>query len=141
MKGSIVALLLTGFLGVFMCDALCDLGVISMGNYLVTVQEVDHHQTNDHDHDADSDHRHVGNNESDEDECCDEEVSNFYASLIKYELKQNSVQIAVFCLPYQVFELGFQEKVNQKKLSFFYANLPPPIGGYLIRIFFQSFLI
>ena len=77
----------------------------------------------------------------DEEECCDEEVNNLYASLIKYEAKQNPVEVPVFHLLYQVYVINPEpENFHQKTLSFFYANLPPPISGFHIRIFIQSFL-
>ena len=42
-KEYIVILLLTGFISVFVCDALCDFGVISWGNYSAVVNKTDTH--------------------------------------------------------------------------------------------------
>ena len=141
----LVTLLLVGFISVFLCDALCDFELISWGNSPVIVQEVEHHPVKGHDHDhhdAASDPQHHDKQDNDEDECCDEMVTNLYASLIKYELKQNAVEIPVFHLLYQVYAINFQvETFNQKPLLFLYTNLPPPVIGYHIRIFIQSYLI
>ncbi len=147
MKQCIVILFLTGFISVFVCDALCDLGVVSWGNSTAIIENADHHQNEGqgHDEDAISDHHHDDTNnhqENDEEECCDEIVSNLYASLVKYELKQIPLETPVFQLLYQVFALDFQAEIfHQKVLPFLYANLPPPVSGFHIRIFIQSFLI
>ena len=146
MKIHIAALLLTGFVSVFACDALCNLGLISWGNYTAVVEKADPHHMSGHDHDhhvADSDHQHDQDhhNKSDQEECCDEIVNNLYSSLIKYELKQNTVEVPTLHLLYEVHVIDFEAKnFLQKSLSFFYANLPPPISGFHIRIFIQSFL-
>lgn len=147
MKQYIVILLLTGFMSVFVCDALCDLGLISWGNYPAVVKEADYHpkKAHDHDHqDATTNHHdddkdsHDGN---EEDECCDEVVNNLYASLIKYELKQIPVETPVFHVLYQVYAINFETEIfNQQLLPFLYTNLPPPISGFHIRISIQSFL-
>lgn len=145
-KQYIVTLALTGFISVFLCDGLCDLGLISWGNYPAIVQETEQYQDEGHGHHADavSDHHHDDEHEhqnDEEEQCCDEIVNNLYSSLIKYEVRQNSVEIPVFQLIYQVYALDFQtETFNQKIFSLFYTNLPPPISGYRIRIFIQSFL-
>jgi hypothetical protein len=147
MKQCIVILFLTGFISVFACDALCDLGLISWGNSTAIIENADHHQNEGHGHHSDEilAHEHHGpseQQENDEEECCDEIVKNLYASLIKYDLKQIPVETPVFQLLYQVFALDFQAKIfHQKLLPFLYANLPPPVSGYRIRIFIQSFLI
>jgi hypothetical protein len=162
MKQYIVTLLLTGFISVFVCDALCNLGLISWGNYPAIEQEADHHpiKGNDNEHHDDaisyhhndsehhdntaSDHHNDNKHEhenTDEEQCCDEIVTNLYASLIKYELKQNIVEIPVFHSLFRVNAIDFQsESINQKIFSSFYANLPPPVSGHQIRIFIQSFL-
>lgn len=146
-KEYIVILLLTGFISVFVCDALCDFGVISWGNYSAIVQEADHHPIKGHNHDHhatseyqhDGKHDHHGNNE--DDECCDEIVTNLYASLIKYELRQIPVETPVFHVLFQVYAVDFEvENFNQQLLPFLYTNLPPPLSGNHIRIFIQSFL-
>ncbi|NDP22117.1 MAG: hypothetical protein GZ091_13695 [Paludibacter sp.] len=144
-KQYIVTILLTGFISVFVCDALCDLGLISWGNYPQITENAYHHQKEGHGHDdAVSDHHHDNEHERQDngkEQCCDEIVTNLYASLIKYEIKQSSIEIPVFHLLYQVYAVDFQtETFNQKIFSFFYTNLPPPVSGFHIRIFIQSFL-
>ncbi|HNP16940.1 MAG TPA: hypothetical protein PKL31_00795 [Fulvivirga sp.] len=146
-KEYIVILLLTGFISVFVCDALCDFGVISWGNYSAVVNKTDTHpkKAHDHDHhDTNTDHHHDNKHSHDgneEDECCDEVVNNLYASLIKYELKQIPVETPVFHVLYQVYAVDFEtENFNQQLLPFLYTNLPPPLSGNHIRIFIQSFL-
>ncbi|MEQ9439904.1 MAG: hypothetical protein RIG62_12695 [Cyclobacteriaceae bacterium] len=146
-KEYIVILLLTGFISVFVCDALCDFGVISWGNYPAVVNKTDPHpkKAHDHDHhDTNTDHHHDNKHSQDgneEDECCDEVVNNLYASLIKYELKQIPVETPIFHVLYQVYAVDFEvEYFNQQLLPFLYTNLPPPLSGNHIRIFIQSFL-
>ncbi|PZX51518.1 hypothetical protein LV84_03675 [Algoriphagus ratkowskyi] len=147
-KQFIVTLLLTGFVSVFVCDALCDMGLISWVSHPTAIVEtVDQHQNEGYGHHSDEilAHKHNGpseHQENDEEECCDEIVKNLYASLIKYDLKQIPVETPIFHLLYHVFALDFQAEIfHQKILPFLYANLPPPVSGYRIRIFIQSFLI
>ena len=146
-KQYIVTLLLTGFISVFVCDALCDFGLISWGDSASVVKNADTHPKNAHDHDhhdaatnhhQEDEHSH---DDSEEDECCDEVVNNLYASLIKYELKQILVETPIFHILYQVYAVDFEvEAFNQQLLPFLYTNLPPPVSGNHIRIFIQSFL-
>lgn len=148
-KQYIVTLLLTGFISVFVCDALCDLGLISWGNYPIIVKEADPHPKKTHDHNhhkAATDHHHDdkhSHDDSKEDECCDEVVNNLYASLIKYELKQIPVETPIFHVLYQVYAIDFEVETfnqHQQLLPFLYTNLPPPVSGNHIRVFIQSFL-
>lgn len=146
-KEYIVILLLTGFISVFVCDTLCDFGMISWRTYPAGVIETDPHPKKVHDHhhqDTNKDHHHDNKDSHDaneEEECCDEVVNNLYASLIKYELKQIRVEAPVFHVLYQVYIEDFEvEYLNQQLLTFLYTNLPPPLSGNYIRIFIQSFL-
>jgi hypothetical protein len=145
-KQYIVILLLTAFASVFVCDGLCDLGLISWGNSTAIVEKPNHRQKDGHGHhdDAISDHHNDNEHEhqaAEEEECCDEIVNNLFASLIKYELKQNAVEIPVYHLLYHVYTINVPtETLNQKPLLFLYTNLPPPVTGYDIRVFIQSFL-
>ncbi|MBI0398119.1 hypothetical protein [Cyclobacterium marinum] len=146
-KQIVITLLLAGFISVFVCDALCDFELISWGNYPAFVKEADHHSIKDqkHEHhDVANDHHHEDSQPDDggqEDECCDEEVKNLYASLIKYEIRKLPVETPVFQMFYEVFAINFKEKnFNQQLLPFLFTNLPPPLSGIHIRIFIQSFL-
>jgi hypothetical protein len=145
-KQYIVTLLLTGFISVFVCDALCDLGLMSWGNYPAMVKEADPHPKKTHDHNhhkAATDHHHDDkhSHDADEEECCDEVVNNLYASLIKYELKQTPVEAPAFQMLYRIYNLDVEADIfNKQLLPFLYTNLPPPVSGNHIRIFIQSFL-
>jgi hypothetical protein len=146
MKQYIVILLLTGFASVFVCDGFCDLGLISWGNSTAIIEKADHSQNEGHGHHGDAISDHHNDNERkhqnpDEEECCDEIVTNLYASLIKYELPQNTVETPVYHLLSQVYTVAHKTiSLNQKTFPLFYTNLPPPISGYHIRVFIQSFL-
>ena len=146
MKQYIVILLLTGFASVFVCDGLCDLGLISWGNSTAIIEKSDHSQKDGHGHHGDAISDHHSDNEhehqaAEEEECCDEIVNNLFASLIKYELKQSAVEIPVYHFLYQVFAVDFEAiKFHKQILSFLFTNLPPPVSGFDIRISVQSFL-
>lgn len=137
MKQHIVVLLLVGFTSAFVCDALCDLGVISWDNY-AAVQRLNNHSLHEpDDHHADTEKHHHTN---DEEACCDEAINNLYSSLIKQELKPNLLQIPIHYLLWPVVGLNDRAAIfSRKACSFFYTNLPPPLSGSHIRIFIQSF--
>lgn len=146
-KQYIVTLLLTGFISGFVCDAFCNFGVISWGNYPTSTNEMVHHSIKVYDlddhHNAPKDHHHDDkhSHDADEEECCDEVVNNLYASLIKYELKQTPVEAPAFQMLYRIYNLDVEAEIfNKQLLPFLYTNLPPPVSGNHIRIFIQSFL-
>lgn len=144
----IVALLLTGFMSVLVCDFLCDVGVISWGAFSAHTDIADNPTKAHHHHDSQTDHHHHDdqhdydhNQDHKGDDCCDDMVEQVYASLIKYELKQHTFQPLAYYLLYQIYTEAFVPKgFSQKLLSFLYTNLPPPISGFHIRVFIQSFL-
>lgn len=130
-KQIVITLLLAGFISVFVCDALCDFGLISWGNYPTFVKEADHHSIKDQEHeqyDVANDHHHEDSQPDDgseEDECCDEEVKNLYASLIKYEIRELPVETPVFHMFYQVFAINFKEKPLINNYFHFYLRICP----------------
>ena len=140
----IVALLLTGFISVFVCDFLCDVGVISWEHLNSSSVKTDHHhRTEAHNH-HDSHHHHDEHDhdqDDEEDDCCNDMVNQVYASLIKPEIKQSTFQPLVYHLLYQTYTVAFEPRgFSQKHLFFFYTNLPPPVSGFQIRVIIQSFL-
>ncbi len=147
-KSYLAALFLTGFISVFACDFLCDNGLIFQAHqshnftnsdshgHGVTTASHDHHETSGHDHGTQS-HEHK---DTDKDDCCDDMVNSIYASLIK-QSSEKSISLTVASLFFQhtVFEL--RPLYFYKKFTSFQAtDLPPPLGGFGIRVRIQSFL-
>lgn len=144
-KQYIVALLLSGFSSVFVCDFLCDVGVISWARFNSHAVITDHPKEAHHHHDSPTDHHHDDthdhNKSHEQDDCCQDVVNQIYASLIKFELKQSTLQAPLYCYMYEAYTVyGKPNTYSQRLLSFLYTNLPPPVGGFHIRVLIQSFL-
>lgn len=143
-KSTIVGLFLTGFISVFVCDFLCDNGLIFQAHHSHSAASHTHgtatashdHQAPDHDHGTQS-HEHK---DTDKDDCCDDMVNSIYASLIKQN-SEKSISLAVASLFFQhtVFELR-PLYFYKRFISFQATDLPPPLGGFGIRVWIQSFL-
>ncbi len=112
-KSTIVGLFLTGFISVFVCDFLCDTGLIFPKHYNAgEVALSDHHANRESQHeDSGHDHHHTsdhhGHDEitrssasSDKDDCCDDTVNSIYASLVKDGSEKSiSLAVVIFTLP------------------------------------------
>lgn len=146
-RQKIAAMVLAVFSIVFICDSLCDLGII---NNSLTHQDNAHHSPkvviSEHEHDHNS-HSHdhdvaLSSTETPSDEdCCEEETSQFYASLIKYEtpnfdLSQELVFHTVVWGNFSPISFTYKE-TNPHRLN---SALSPPITGLYACILFQSFL-
>ncbi|KYG79294.1 hypothetical protein AWW67_13025 [Roseivirga seohaensis] len=145
-KSTIVGLFLTGFISVFVCDFLCDIGLIFPKHYNVSEVALSDHHANresqqedsghDHDHGTQS-HEHK---DTDKDDCCDDMVNSIYASLIKRSAeKAISFSVAFLFVQHPVFELR-PLYFYKRFISFQATDLPPPLGGFGIRVRIQSFL-
>lgn len=130
---------------VFVCDFLCDFGVINNAH---THQSNGHHDHgvaieephNDHDATPPVDKSHDHEKASDED-CCEEETSQFYASLVKHELPVFDLDkiVVTLDLPWSpIYDTHYTYKeTNPHTLN---NALSPPLSGYDVRILYQSFL-
>lgn len=147
--------LVLAFSSMFICDALCDVGIIEFSSTHSHNQVEDHHGATAHDHGDDhhalpvaSDHDHEQptghDHESSEDgECCKNLTSPFFDQLIKHKvesvefLKIDKIDFVADYNGYNAF------LYNSRKVDnlFLYSNLPPPLPGDQIRILFQSFLL
>ncbi len=143
-KSTIVGLFLAGFISVFVCDFLCDNGLIFQAHHSHSAASHTHgtatashdHQAPDHDHGTQS-HEHK---DTDKDDCCNDMVNSIYASLIKQN-SEKPISLAVASLFFQhtVFELR-PLYFYKRFISFQATDLPPPLGGFGIRVRIQSFL-
>ena len=120
---------------VFICDFLCDFGVINNAH---THQDNGHH---DHGVAIEESHNHHDHNKSSDEDCCEEETSQFYASLVKHELPIFDLDkiVVTLELPWsQTYNIPYTYKeINPHTLN---NALSPPVAGLYARILFQSFL-
>ena len=155
--------LLIAFSGVFVCNFLCDSGILDIRIYsgrsggTVHLHEsspkhghsgnsVDHHNihpagdvTHHNEDNHTTHHQHNGNSE---DECCEEETNQLLASLVQYELpKFETEKIPVLLYPvlYNIDFVSFPVYKNTKPYRL-NSSLSPPGGGSFLRILYQSFL-
>lgn len=149
-KSTIVSLFLTGFISVFVCDLLCNTGLIFPKHHIShKVADTGHHTNNQshheesgHDHHHATDHHHDDkhDHEPGEDDCCDDMVNSIYASLIK-ETSESVFKAPASPLIYQTQVADNTPVVfHQKLLSLLYTDLPPPPSGFERRVLIQSFL-
>lgn len=135
---------------VFVCDFLCDLGIINnemthhkgQHSHEVHVSDGHHdHHGNSHDHGATSTPMEEPHHEEIPDEdCCEEETSKLYASLVKYEIPTFDLNkvVVLYELPF----ISFKALLPYKETNPYTLNsaLSPPIKGLYACILFQSFL-
>lgn len=136
---------------VFICDFLCDLGIIN--------NDLTHEVKHSHELVADSHHDHAGkysrgydfestmhetthrhkHDDKDED-CCEEESNRFYASLVNHEFPQFDLDydLVHFAEPW-FSELNFTFHYKETDPYRLKSTLSPPSGAFA-RILFQSFL-
>lgn len=142
--------MLAVFSVVFVCDFLCDLGIIKnamahagLPHDHEAVVTHNHHDDHGHSHEFEPTPHKVPNQENDteDEDCCEEETSQFYASLVKHELPVFDLDKIVVTL-----ELPWSPTYNThytyKETNPHILNnaLSPPIAGLYARILFQSFL-
>jgi|TARA_Y100001972_G_scaffold106199_1_gene134404 hypothetical protein len=153
--------LLLAFSGVFICNALCDLGILDIRMYSDQTASLTHHSNENkhsHDHHGDSDHHndpqamvmhqdehnHVSDQHrhKDKDECCEEETLQLLASLVNYELPTFQTERVPVLLQTDVLDQDFIDFISNKKSNVYSLNssLSPPISGFQLRILYQSFL-
>lgn len=159
----LVLSLLIAFSGVFVCNFLCDLGVLDIRIYSDRSGSIAHlHESgHKHNHSANSGghhnihpagrvapqhndnhtthHQHNGNNE---DECCEEETSQLLASLVQYELPKFETEKIPVLLHAVLYDIDFVSFHIHKNTDPYQLNssLSPPAGGSFLRILYQSFL-
>ncbi|MEQ8878770.1 MAG: hypothetical protein RLQ12_04015 [Cyclobacteriaceae bacterium] len=154
--------LLLALSGVFICNALCDLGILDIRMYSGQNKAVDlHSHGRNHGHDqqgaadvSHSDHHvadvkqhdghdHSGNHQhKDKEECCEEETSRLLASLVNNELPSFQIEKVPVLLQVVVLSQDFTSFSSNKKHNVYSLNssLSPPVGGSFLRILYQSFL-
>ncbi|MDW3212145.1 MAG: hypothetical protein R8N23_19910 [Reichenbachiella sp.] len=148
-RKNIALTLLIALTSVFVCDFLCDVGImnnsVTHGNDSHHSHEVvaseDHHKHS-HDHESAPSEMDTAHGESQDEDCCEEETNKLYASLVKHEipkfdLDQELVLYTVLWISLPPISFNHKEK-NPHRLN---SALSPPIGGYFARILFQSFLL
>ena len=147
-RRKIAVSILAVFSVVFICDFLCDLGIIKnaiahAGGHHDHKEIVtqDHHGGHGHDNES-TPHEPSHHDEDTEDEdCCEEETSKIYASLVKYELPKFDLDkvVVLLDLPWSTaFNLSHSYiETNPYRLN---SALSPPVTGLYARILFQSFL-
>lgn len=135
---------------VFACDFLCDFGVINKapahrinGSHDHEVA-IDEHHRNHHSYEhgvhLPSNEAHDHEKASDED-CCQEETSQFYASLVKHELPVFDLDkiVVTLDLPWSLTYPTYRTHLEPDPSTLKNA-LSPPLTGLYARILFQSFL-
>ncbi|MBR07688.1 MAG: hypothetical protein CMP48_08365 [Rickettsiales bacterium] len=156
----LVLSLLIALSGVFVCDSLCDLGILDIqmrSGRSTRISHViddnqsnevkhdhkhgvthhnDHHEIQKHDH-ADGDHQH-----NNSDECCEEETSQLLASLVTHELPNFETEYVPVLLQAVIYDVNYISFHHHKNTDPYRLNssLSPPISGSFIRVLHQSFL-
>ncbi len=139
--------LVLAFSGMFICDALCDVGIIEFSSTHGHDGVEDHHGSTAHNHGDDhhalpvaTDHDH---RPTEDDDCCENLTTPFFNQLIKHKVESfefNKVEKIDFVPHYDGF-ISFLYNSRKVDNLFLYSNLPPPLPGDQIRILFQSFLL
>lgn len=146
-RQKIAALTLTVFSVVFICDFLCNLGIVNKSlihknnthhSHEVTISKLGH----DHHSFLFEKAATFSQMESPSiEDCCKEEINRFYASLINYEnpgFDLNQELIIHHTLVWNHFShIIIYKETNPYKLN---SSLSPPITGLYACILFQSFL-
>lgn len=145
--------LVLAFSSIFVCDALCDIGVIKFSSSHSHGQVEDHRQSegdghNHHVQPVETDYHHMqpadhDHEDSGDDDCCEDITAPFFNQLIKNRVQSfefDKVEKIDFTAHYDghISFLYNSRKINN---LFLYSNLPPPISGDQIRIRYQSFLL
>lgn len=148
-QASIVAILLVALSSVFVCDFLCDVGIIeiSLDGYQhqsePNGQSSHNHSGSDHHHDllATGHHHEDQQQNTEKDDCCEEETNALFSSLIKHQTKAFNLKTKYFQLVAIDFHLEkivvFNSVVPSGEIYF--LDLPPP-SSWDIRVLIQSFL-
>lgn len=136
--------LVMAFSSIFVCDALCDVGIITFEqeHHHSDPEAHDHHgnQSGDHDHNQPAEDNHES---SEADDCCEDLTTPFFDQLIKHKIENfefNKIEKVDFIAlydGYSVFKLNNRKTQN----SSLYYDLPPPLEDDQIRILYQSFLL
>ncbi|MEQ9217959.1 MAG: hypothetical protein RLO17_07955 [Cyclobacteriaceae bacterium] len=151
--------LLLALSGVFICNALCDLGILDIRMYSGHKAVDLHSQGSNHGHDHLGDdgdhhndlhpkplhqdkHNHSNHQHGDKEECCEEETSRLLASLVNSELPSFQIEKVPVLLQVVVLSQDFTSFSSNKKPNVYSLNssLSPPLSGYDVRILYQSFL-
>lgn len=147
--------LVLAFSGMFICDALCDVGIIGFSSAHSHDQVEDHHGLTAHDHGnadhamplvTDQHHEQPAGHDhesSDDGDCCEDLTTPFFDQLIKHKVESvefSKIDKIDFVADYDGYNAFLYNSRKLDKL-FRYSNLPPPIPGDQIRILFQSFLL
>jgi len=150
-KNSIAIGLLVAFNIVFGSNFLCDVGIMKTTAISKTHEHaaIDGH---DHDHFANEESHHHGQehahqkhqkqNKDEEDDCCEEEISLLFASLVQnrvddFELDEAPVLNTIIQERLLTYRFVFYKKHNPYTLK---NALSPPLSGLQIRVLHQSFL-
>lgn len=155
--------LLIAFSGVFVCNFLCDLGILDIRIYSSRSGGIAHRHDSNHQHGHSENsgdhhnihpagevgHQHKDNhtthhqhNSNSEDECCEEETNQLLASLVQYELPKFETEKIPVLLNAVLYDIDFVSFHIHKNTDPYHLNssLSPPVGGSFLRILYQSFL-
>lgn len=126
---------------VFICDFLCDMGIL---NNAMAHQEgqISHEIVFYDKHEAPSTPlEKTFHEEAQDEDCCEEETSKLYANLVKYEIPTFDLDkvIVLLELPWSSSFSALQpfKETNPYTLN---SALSPPVRGLYARVLFQSFL-
>lgn len=133
---------------VFLCDFACDFEIIKSHafqaneshDHEVVINDYPSHHTHEHGATLPINESHDHDKSSDED-CCEEETNQFYASLLKRELPVFDLDKVVVTLA-QMWRPTYNKHYSYKETNPNILNnaLPPPASGMNACIIFQLFL-
>lgn len=150
--------LLIALSSVFLCNYLCDLGILDIriysGNQVGSLYHThsskkgheNHFSGDHHEHQISGIHQdhhdHSDSHHEEKDECCKEETSKLLASLVNYELPTFETEKVPVLLYAVIFDVNytnfhFHKNTDPHQLN---SSLSPPVTGSFIRVLIQSFL-
>ena len=157
-KSTLAITLLLVFASLFVCAFLCDFDIYSFSQKIAdsdkkhldhqqSINEGHNHSSHEHDHHSKdhlgtSSHEHHSDTEGQSpEECCDDLRFSVFSSLIKQNsenLLANGNFYVLYTTHFPIYEFNYVTRFG-KNILLRYV-LPPPIGGFDLRILLQSFL-
>ncbi|MCH7513360.1 MAG: hypothetical protein IH947_05370 [Bacteroidetes bacterium] len=150
-SGILVAVLLTAFSGVFICDNLCDFDIAHAGHHHSPDHQFAGNKPASHSHHDNVVNKHEHGNGDDNhgqdipDDCCDDETHPLFNTLIKKKTESFDLEVKLTGIHWD-FVHDFIQLISHNGDQAFsfagasFAHVPPPLQGRYMRVKLCSFL-
>ncbi len=135
----IAAFFVSAFVGVLTTNALCDLGLIEYAPNLAHNHSAEpgHSKT---EHQDTHGHRHHQDGSTSEDPCCNDLASQLNSSLFTKIIKHQVIGAKYFLIGNISTSSKLRLEFQSNYIIYHEYDVPPPLGGFSIRVLIQSFL-